>query len=172
MFTRIKNRHWLIVCVLIIIVTSPVMFSSCQSADFKVSNLTISPGEALAGDTVTISADVTNIGNAEGSYNAVLLVNGEEELSKYVTLGPDGAAENVEFLLKKESPGTYDIEIGELEGTLQVISIDEIIENTTRAMAELESFHFNVDLEFEIMMPGGFDLEDLEGSFELNPGDS
>jgi len=136
----------------IIVIAFPAIFCSCESANFEVSNLVIEPAEVLAGETVTITVDVTNSGGAEGTYDAVLLVNGVNELSKEITLAPE-TTETVRFLLSKDTPGTYSIEVAELNTTLTIIILDELLEKTTQAMAAVNSYHFNLAIEVEISIP-------------------
>ena len=88
-------------------------------AEFEVISLDIKPPEAMAGETVSITAEVKNIGDSEGSYTAVLTVDGATVETKEVTLAP-GASETVSFSLVKDAPGTYEIGIGELSSSLTV----------------------------------------------------
>jgi len=43
-------------------------------AVFEVSNLRISPAQVYAGDPVTITVTVTNVGNVEGTYGVIFVV--------------------------------------------------------------------------------------------------
>ncbi len=138
--------------ILIIIVNLPLILCSCKNAEFEVSNLVIEPAEALTGETVTVTVDVANTGGAEGTYYVLLLVNGINEASQGITLAPE-TVETVRFSLVKDSPGTYTIEIAELKGTLMVISINEILQKTAQAMAAINSYHFDCDIEVEISIP-------------------
>ncbi|MEE9399960.1 MAG: hypothetical protein V3V23_06805, partial [Dehalococcoidales bacterium] len=45
-------------------------------AEFEVSSLLLTPSEVIAGQTVTVSADVKNVGKVDGSYTTILSVDG------------------------------------------------------------------------------------------------
>lgn len=89
------------------------------TAIFRVSNLTVNPAEVEAGNEVTISVVLTNIGEGEGSYTLVLKVNQVVEDTKTITLDA-GASTTVQFKVTKEEAGTYDVEIRELSGGFNV----------------------------------------------------
>ena len=93
--------------------------ASPKPAEFKISNLSIAPSEAQIGETVTILVEVKNIGEAEGSYNLTLKVNGSTEDEKTIVLA-GGESRIVEFKVTINSAGTYSIEINGLTGTLKV----------------------------------------------------
>jgi hypothetical protein len=88
-------------------------------AAFEVTSLDITPSEATTGETVSITAEVSNIGGSEGTYTAVLSVDGATAETKEVMLAPS-ASETVTFSLVKDTPGTYQVGIGELTSTLIV----------------------------------------------------
>jgi S-layer protein (TIGR01567 family) len=88
-------------------------------AIFEVSNLVISPIEVTAGNNATISIDVKNKGNAAGTYNAELYVNGNLSESKGVPLEVGGNT-TVTFKHKEEVAGNYTVGIGEQTATYKV----------------------------------------------------
>ena len=145
-------KKLLIRFLLIIVITFPVLFCSCKSANFEVSNLVIEPAQVLTGETVTVTVDVTNTGGAEGTYDVLLLVNGVNKLSKEITLAPETTG-TVRFTLVQDSPGTYSIAVAELSDTLTVITLDDILRKTAQAMAAVNSYHFNCAIEVKIPMP-------------------
>ncbi len=89
------------------------------AAIFAFTRLFISPGEVNIGETVTISATVTNSGNASGSYEVTLKINGEVEATKEVTLNA-GASEEVTFTTAKDVPGSYSVDVQGLSGSFTV----------------------------------------------------
>jgi hypothetical protein len=147
-----KYRKLLIPFLLIIIALPAIFCCSCNSANFKVSNLVIEPAEVLSGQTASVTVDVTNTGGAEGTYSVVLLVNGVNESSKEITLAPE-TTETVQFLLSKDAPGAYNIEVAELNGTLSVFMLDQLLEKTSTAMSNVDSYHFSCAIELEISIP-------------------
>ncbi|MDH5696168.1 MAG: Ig-like domain-containing protein [Dehalococcoidia bacterium] len=85
-----------------------------------ISNLTITPAEgAIAGvqmgEIVTITAEVTNKGDAPGSYTVTLKINGVVEEKKTVTLAAH-EKKTVTFTVIKEEAGTYKMEVNGLKG--------------------------------------------------------
>ncbi len=80
---------------------------------FTITSLDVTPEQVPPGQPVTVSAQVTNTGDSEGSYTVNLSVNGQVEQTKTVTLAPE-AVETVTFTVTKETPGSYTISIGDL----------------------------------------------------------
>lgn len=89
-------------------------------AEFEVMSLDIKPMEVVIGETVSIIAEVKNTGGSEGTYAAILTVDGAAIETKKITIIP-GSSKRVTFSLVKETPGTYEIGMGELSSSLSVI---------------------------------------------------
>ncbi|MBN1785054.1 MAG: hypothetical protein JW815_04900 [Candidatus Bathyarchaeota archaeon] len=89
-------------------------------AEFQISDLTVTPAEVKAGEEVTISVKVTNIGGQTDSYTVSLIVNEITEQTKVVTLAA-GASTTAEFQITKQTLGTYNIEVEGLTKELTVI---------------------------------------------------
>jgi hypothetical protein len=90
-----------------------------KPAEFEVISLNVTPAEATAGDTVTATAEVRNVGGSEDIYTAVLTVDGAQVGTKDLTVVP-GATETVIFSLVRDKAGTYKIAIGEQRSSLTV----------------------------------------------------
>jgi hypothetical protein len=86
---------------------------------FAVTGLSIEPLTALPGEEVNISANVSNNGDAEGSYQAILNVNNINEASKSVTVNP-GKTETVTFAVTKKDTGQYEVSIGSQKGSFTI----------------------------------------------------
>ncbi len=86
---------------------------------FELSNLKIEPSEVEVGGSVTVSLEVKNAGELEGSYAVVLKINGRVVDNKVVVLA-GGAAERVSFTLREKNAGTYVVEVGGLSGSFVV----------------------------------------------------
>ena len=82
-------------------------------AAFEVSNLHVTPDDVSAGDSVTVSVTVTNVGGQTGSFNVPFSVNQTVEETKSVTL-EGGESTTVEFKVTKDALGTYDVKVGDL----------------------------------------------------------
>lgn len=99
---------------------------ACTSGSrFEVVSLDVTPSKVMAGETVTITAEVTNTGGSEGTFTATLTVEGLEAATKNVTVTP-GSTEVVTFSLMKEEAGTYETGIGELSSTFTVVEVEEV----------------------------------------------
>ena len=86
------------------------VFPLTPPADFQISDLEVTPHEVEAGEEVTVSVKITNVGGQTGSYTLQLLINQTTEETKTVTL-EEGASTTTEFKIIKQTPGTYNIEI-------------------------------------------------------------
>jgi hypothetical protein len=96
------------------------------SAKFTVSNLYVLPQSALVGETVYISLTVTNIGHSFGYYDVVLMLNGEAEDTKQVSLEP-GQKADVQYTCYNKPVGEYKIDIN---GTRASFSIQQPVINS------------------------------------------
>lgn len=115
-----KKRKWYsgLLLGLVLLLTSSIV-ACAKPAEFELVSLDVTPPEVTAGDTVSVSAEVRNIGGTEGVYTAVLTVDGEEAEAKDVAVVP-GATKTVSFSLVKDQAGTYQIAIGELGSSVTV----------------------------------------------------
>ena len=138
--------------ILSVVVTAFLCSCEAEEAKFEVRDLIIEPSSALAGQTVSVSVDVTNTGGTEGTYNVIFLVNGVEESNDNVSLAPDDS-QTVIFDLTRDISGEYEIEVAGLKGELTVVDFDEIFEKTFQAMSAIDSYHFTCTLEIEMSIP-------------------
>ena len=93
--------------------------------DLKPKYLSISPKLVYANQPVTILTNVVNRGGMEGSYTANLMINGQLEQRKTVSVGP-GATRPVKFTISKAQPGTYTVAIGGNRARFTVIGADRV----------------------------------------------
>jgi len=105
----------------IVPVTLYVGVSPPSPAQFTITGLDVTPEQVLPGQPVTVSAQVTNVGDSEGSYTVNLTVNGQVEQTKAVTLAPE-AMESVTFTVTKEVPGSYIVSMGDLSKEFTVVA--------------------------------------------------
>jgi hypothetical protein len=89
-------------------------------ATFSCSDLTISPAECKPGEKVTISARLTNVGEANGTHTVMLKIDGAIEDKKEVPL-TGREATTISFIVSKDKPGTYNIQVNELSGRVRVL---------------------------------------------------
>ena len=88
-------------------------------AAFIVSDLMVTPTDVEVGDQVTISVKVTNVGEAEGSYEVPLEIDGVVEETQTVVLA-GRESYTVEFGVVREDTGTHSIKVSELISEFKV----------------------------------------------------
>jgi hypothetical protein len=114
--------------ILISLLAGLVSFSlaTVQSIEssFEINNLKVEPIEAKVGEIVTITADVTNIGNTTSSHEAMLVINDEKEGLQTVTLAPN-ETKSVEFTYTPAQEGSYNITISDESAEFNVLAPSE-----------------------------------------------
>lgn len=100
--------------------------ATIEAAEFDISNLTIRPSEVNPGDVVTISVNVSNMDNKEGTYILKLIINGFIEDTISVTLGGRETV-TISFMVKKEIVESYLVEVEDLKQSFEVIAPPEFI---------------------------------------------
>jgi hypothetical protein len=89
------------------------------AAAFTSSGLNIDPSSVDLGRTLTISVEVTNTGAKSGTHTVALMIDGEVEDEKTVTLNPD-ESETVSFEVSASQLGTFSVEVDGLSGSYTV----------------------------------------------------
>jgi hypothetical protein len=100
--------------------TTPTTQSASRPANLNVYSLRVSPGEAWPGDSIGISATVTNYGDLAGNYSAVLTINGEEKGSQTVVVS-GGASTTLSFTVSETNLGAYVVGLGTLTATFNIV---------------------------------------------------
>lgn len=96
-----------------------------KPAEFVIANLAITPAIAEPGQVVTVAIDVSNVGEVEGSYIAILTIDGTEIEKKSIIVAPR-ATKTVTFSVIKDKAAKYRVAIGELSSDL-VVKDSELI---------------------------------------------
>ena len=96
-----------------------------ESAGFEITDLTIEPTKISPGASTSVEATVENVGGVSGSYSVELQVNSNIEDTTEIELEP-GEQEVVEFTFSAESSGSYQVSVGRLQKTLQVVAEPEM----------------------------------------------
>ena len=91
------------------------------AAVFELNSLTINPSSIRVGDTITVSIDCRNEGNKAGSYTVTLMINGEVEDEKTVTVAPNEST-TISFDAPTSEKGIYSVEIEGLTGSYEVVA--------------------------------------------------
>ena len=100
--------------------TAFTILAYTHPAAFATSDLSITPTEVDIGETVNITVTVANTGGIEGTYTAVLEVNGAKEATQELEIAAGGTVK-ADFTVSREEPGDYAVEVGGLEGSFTVI---------------------------------------------------
>ena len=110
-------------CVIALLLTAtPLIMAQEATATFEVKSLKVEPSEAQVGRVVTITADITNTGEAEGTYMAILKINDKEEGSQEVILAA-GETKTVEFSYVPAMEGSYTVTIGDKSAGFKAVAI-------------------------------------------------
>ena len=87
--------------------------------DLRIYNLRISPNRVKPGEIITVFAEATNDGYITRSCSLVLKIKGIAEAVKEITLSP-GQSQKVAFIILKDKPGVYDVDLEDLKGSFTV----------------------------------------------------
>lgn len=91
-----------------------------KPATFVLYDLTVSPLEAYVGESITVSVNVTNIGDIEGSILLELVLNGTVDQTQNITLAGLKESQIVEFPVIKTVAGNYSVQIGNQYGSFKL----------------------------------------------------
>jgi hypothetical protein len=101
------------------------VLAETNPAAFRLSNLTITPSlpkfwriltfVVRTGEDVNVNVEVTNHGGQQGTYTAILTMNGVAVGEKELTLGP-GESQELGITVTGNEPGRYVVQIGDLSG--------------------------------------------------------
>jgi hypothetical protein len=94
-------------------------FKVLKPAGFEVISFDILPNPVKVGEETTITLSIENVGEIKDTYTATLVVDGVAGETRDINLA-GGATETVSFSLSKDSPGSYNIELGVQETILRV----------------------------------------------------
>jgi Tol biopolymer transport system component/uncharacterized membrane protein len=100
-----------------------------KAAVFETGSLVVSPIPIIVGNTLIITANVTNVGEEIGTYKAALSIDGQVTESKDVSVAPRQSS-TVEFKLNELTTGKHVIAIGE-----SITSIDVLPKPTSIAFS-------------------------------------
>lgn len=102
-----------------------------RQPQFSLSNVALDQSSVTVGETVQVTAEITNDGTGEGTYTAELVVGDTVTQTKQVTVGA-GDSETVTFTYTAEEAGEQTLAIGETSvGTLSVTDADDSDTTTT-----------------------------------------
>ena len=97
-----------------------IVESMSEAPRLSVTNLVVTPVYAQPRQEIAISADVVNTGGAWGTLTVNLVINGQFEQSAQAGVSP-GTKQPVRFTVYKVDPGTYQVDVGGVVGTLYIM---------------------------------------------------
>jgi hypothetical protein len=86
----------------------------------SVQYMSINPKQAAVNQPVAISTNVANTGDNSVNYNVALMINGQMEQSRMVSVGPH-ASQPVKFTVTRAQPGTYSVDIAGQSGSFTIL---------------------------------------------------
>jgi hypothetical protein len=95
-------------------------------AAFIISNVSVSDDTVAPEENVTITIDVTNTGETEGTYTVVLRINGVVEDTQSITL-EGGETGQVAFTISKDEVGDYAIDINGKSASFSVVQPTRLV---------------------------------------------
>ncbi|MFC1910096.1 hypothetical protein ACFLXC_02235, partial [Chloroflexota bacterium] len=98
---------------------APIPTPASETAEFSVGNLVAVPVSITIGQAATISVDVSNTGDTQGSFPVTLIINGVPSETKEVLIAAD-TTKQVIFDVSFNAPGLYEVSISELREVLMV----------------------------------------------------
>jgi hypothetical protein len=122
------------------LVTSPEysFTTSGEPATFVVSWLTISPAEVYIDQDVTVNALITNTGDATGSNDVMLSINGTVVATDSIINLAGGTSQLITFNITREIAGVYTVDVN---GTTDTLVINEAAEPETTPETAIELFN-------------------------------
>jgi len=91
-----------------------------KPAEFTLANMTLSAAKIEPGKDVSVSLDVSNIGEIAGDYVVTIKMDGVDLDSKNLSL-EGGATKTVDFTLTSQKPGSHDVGSGDLTESFNVL---------------------------------------------------
>jgi hypothetical protein len=88
--------------------------------DLRVTSADLRTGSVTAGERTTVTAEVTNAGDAPGERTVALALDGDPVAERRVDLGP-GESTTLSFGAEPSSTGTYDVRVGSADAGRLVV---------------------------------------------------
>lgn len=98
--------------------------SQPMPARFSITNLSVIPDRVHIGEEVKIGVTVSNVGDLAGTTQVTLKVDNAVVATKEVTM-PGKATQQIGFMLSRDAPGVYTVDIGGVSGALTVEAVEE-----------------------------------------------
>jgi hypothetical protein len=93
--------------------------SGPKPAEFTLSDLIVDPPLAEVGENVSITFNLTNVGETDGNYTAFLAINNSTKDNQTITLAPLESSP-VNFTDVENFVGNFTVQIGDLTGSFRI----------------------------------------------------
>ncbi|MBN1375137.1 MAG: hypothetical protein JXA01_03165 [Dehalococcoidia bacterium] len=90
---------------------------------FEVGNISVIPQEARVGTFMTVSLPVRNIGSRKNAFIATLYVDGNEYITRDITLAP-GNGGSLTYVLSNLGTGTHEISVAGVKSSLIIYAVN------------------------------------------------
>ncbi len=150
-----------VVIIIVMVVVIPSLAPTPEPADFRTSNLHVSPAEAEPGETVTVTVKVQNVGEQKGTHELELIIDGLVEHSESVTLD-GGQSTTITFTVQKETRKSYSVEVAGLSKSFEVVAPAEFVASNLNVSPEEVEPGETVTVTVEVQNVG-----EQEGTHEL-----
>jgi len=87
---------------------------------FDIIYCSVTPDEALSGESITVEATVMNTSMEADTYQAILLLDGSEVATKEVSLAA-GEQTAISFVVSADALGFHEIELGRASGVFHIL---------------------------------------------------
>ena len=92
-----------------------------KPAEFEVTNLVIGTDSVLVGDTITVKATISNVGEVEGTYDAKFSYDGTAVEGQSIKVGPE-SEETIEAKIKIQKKGSHVVSLDDQKQTLTALN--------------------------------------------------
>jgi hypothetical protein len=124
-------------------------------AEFEVTSLSVSPNPVLIGKEATATIVVENLGEAYGTFETALLIDGVQEVTKNVYLAGEEST-SVSIPISRDSPGSYEVSVDRQQQLLEVVEPVRLDNGTYlvkdlkggRGILTVENEYFDLDMVF------------------------
>lgn len=139
-------------------------------AQFEVRDLSVAQTSLASGESTAVDVTVENVGDARGSHEVELKVNGEIHESEEVTLDP-GETTTVSFTVSFENEGSYEVAVDREKATITVAvgqpTPVDLQEKAAEFLLLLDKEEYAAAVEqFDATMRSALPAEELEVGWE------
>ena len=137
-------------------------FTVLKPAEFTLSTMQISEDVVEPGDDITVSAEVSNIGEVPGDYKVTLKMDGEDVDSQTPTVN-GGEQQTVSFIVSSKDPGNHDLAAGDLAQSFKVLKPAEFQTSNLKLSPATVTAGWSSTITIDVTNVG-----EIKGDYSLN----